>query len=493
MIFDMKQEDLRRKARLVAGGHVVQSSMWESYASVVQQRTIRILETIALNEGLSFVTGDIGNAFVQADTNEKIYTIAGKEFGNKQDCVVILKKALYGLATSARQWNIKLGDTIRKLGFKPTRADPDLWMKLSDDGTKYEYIATYVDDIILVAIDPMIYLDQIKEQYPIRNIETNPEYYLGNNIDVRSDNTIKISSFKYISEVIRKYEQTNGTLRKENVPATPDDHPEMDDTPFLDRAGITKFQSVMGICQWISTSGRFYITFAVTNLNRFAHCPREGYLKRSEKIFGCLKKYKKGGYIVDAREPIVNIKYEKVVPDFGNQYSDFIEDQDTRLPPPIMKELATNICIDSNHGHDQVTGRSITGMISFVGRTPVTHTAKRQSAVQTTTFGAKFIALKKAVEEAITLRYYLRSMGLKVTKPTIIYGDNLSAITNATSPGSALKKKYLALSYHFCREYYSANIVDIRKIDGKDNYADAYTKVLESGEFHGFMNELMEN
>ena len=112
-----------------------------------------------------------------------------------------------------------------------------------------------------------------------------------------------------------------------------------------------------------------------------------------------------------------------------------------------------------------MTGRSITGMFSFVGRTPITNSAKRQSTVQTTTFGAEFIALKKAVEEAIALRYYLRSMGVKVNKPTIIYGDNLSAITNTTMPGSALKKKYLALSYHFCREYYSANIVDIRKID----------------------------
>jgi len=35
--------------------------------------------------------------------------------------------------------------------------------------------------------------------------------------------------------------------------------------------------------------------------------------------------------------------------------------------------------------------------------------------------------------------------------------------------------------------------VDIRKIDTKDNYADAYTKKLVSGEFHGFMNEIMEN
>ena len=78
MIFDIKQEDLRRKARLVAGGHVVESSMYESYSSVVQQRSIRLLETIALNESLSFVTGDIGNAFVHADTKEKVYTIAGR-------------------------------------------------------------------------------------------------------------------------------------------------------------------------------------------------------------------------------------------------------------------------------------------------------------------------------------------------------------------------------------------------------------------------------
>jgi len=159
----------------------------------------------------------------------------------------------------------------------------------------------------------------------------------------------------------------------------------------------------------------------------------------------------------------------------------------------LMKELAVNIFVDSNHGHDRLTGRSITGLISFVGRTPIYYMSKRQSSVQTPTFGAEFVALKKAVEEAITLRYYLRSMGIKVTKPSIIYGDNLSAITNAINPGSALKKKYLALSYHFCREYYSAGIVDIRKIDTKDNYADPYTKALVSGEFHGFMNEIMEN
>ena len=218
----------------------------------------------------------------------------------------------------------------------------------------------------------------------------------------------------------------------------------------------------MGICQWILTSGRFDITFAVANLSRFAASPREGHLKRAEKIFGYLKKYTKRGYIIDPRDPIVNIKYEKVIPDFGNQYSDFKEEKDERLPVPLMKELALNIFVDANHGHDKVTGRSISGILSFVGRTPVFWASKRQSSVQTPTFGSEFIPLKKAVEEAITLRYYMRSMGVSVTKPTVIYGDNLSTITNAKIPGSALKKKYLALSYHFCREHFSIELKIIK-------------------------------
>ena len=84
-------------------------------------------------------------------------------------------------------------------------------------------------------------------------------------------------------------------------------------------------------------------------------------------------------------------------------------------------------------------------------------------------------------------------MGVTVSTPTVIYGDNLSAIKNTIDPGSPLKKKYLALAYHFCREHFSAGIVAIRKIDTADNYADPFTKPLVSSEFHGHFNEIMVN
>ena len=174
---------LPRKARMVAGGHVIESSMFTNYSSVVQTRTIRILETIATNKGLKLITGDIGNAFIHDNTKEELYSRAGPEFGDQKGCLIEIKKALYGLSTSARQWNLALGEAIRNMGFIPSRANPDLWLTILPEHDKYEYIATYVDDIIIVAMDPTKYLDVLADKFPIRHIETNPSYYLENDLN----------------------------------------------------------------------------------------------------------------------------------------------------------------------------------------------------------------------------------------------------------------------------------------------------------------------
>ena len=83
--------------------------------------------------------------------------------------------------------------------FIPTRADPDLWIKPTKDGSKYAYIATYVDGIIIVAVDPKEYLEVLQSRFTIRNVEMTPDYYLGNNLEMRQNNTIRLSS-KSISQ-----------------------------------------------------------------------------------------------------------------------------------------------------------------------------------------------------------------------------------------------------------------------------------------------------
>ena len=111
MIFDVKV-DLRRKARLVIGGHVVDSTGHEVYASTMKSVSARVLMTIAAANDLDVMVGDIGNAYLHASTEEKVYTRAGVEFTEvglmPEETLLELKKALYGLPTSGNRLHANL-------------------------------------------------------------------------------------------------------------------------------------------------------------------------------------------------------------------------------------------------------------------------------------------------------------------------------------------------------------------------------------------------
>eukprot|EP00957_Ditylum_brightwellii_P136058 10376375-Ditylum_brightwellii.AAC.1 len=83
---------------------------------------------------------------------------------------------------------------------------------------------------------------------------------------------------------------------------------------------------------------------------------------------------------------------------------------------------------------------------------------------------------KTAVEEVMALRYMLYYLGIKVTKPSCILGDNHSMILNSTIPSSFLKKKHVAISYYMVREATAAKIEHPVKIKGDWNVADVPNK-----------------
>ena len=58
-------------------------------------------------------------------------------------------------------------------------------------------------------------------------------------------------------------------------------------------------------------------------------------------------------------------------------------------------------------------------------------------------------------------------------------------VLNASNTGSTLNKKHIVLAYHFIRENVANNVVKIRKVDTKDDYAGTFTKALDSKIFHG--------
>ena len=81
-----------------------------------------------------------------------MFTILGEEYGKLSGVLVIFEKGQYGLRSSGSRFHEHLSDILRKMDFKPSKADPDLWVK--DCGSHYEYVARYVDDILIFSKEP---------------------------------------------------------------------------------------------------------------------------------------------------------------------------------------------------------------------------------------------------------------------------------------------------------------------------------------------------
>jgi hypothetical protein len=120
IIYNVKQ-DLRRKAGLVAGEHLVDPLDHSVYSSTVKGISVKLLHVIAHKADMSQLYGNVSLAFVNASTNELVYSIAGPQFGEHEGKTVIICKALYGLCTSAKRWHSHFANTLWSLEFKPTR------------------------------------------------------------------------------------------------------------------------------------------------------------------------------------------------------------------------------------------------------------------------------------------------------------------------------------------------------------------------------------
>ena len=128
------------------------------------------------------------------------------------------------------------------------------------------------------------------------------------------------------------------------------------------------------------------------------------------------------------------------------------EEIDERAPVPKGKMVRITLFVDANLMHDMITGRSCTGILEFLNQTPVDWFSKRQSQVETATYGSEFMSARQATERIINLRYMLRSFEVPLDGPACLFGENKSVVTSSTIPHSTLGKRWNALSYHHVQE-----------------------------------------
>ena len=177
--------------------------------------------------------------------NSKI--VAGPEFEELQGHVLIMHKALYGTRSGGACWHDKHFDILHQINFKPSKADPDIWMKLSKDGTHYEYIALYVDGIVICMQDSQVFCDTLKEKYKLKVKGVGAiSYCLGCGYSRDEDGTLVADPRKYVGEILESYEKMFGEKpKKTRTPLGAGDHPENDLSDFCDQDQIKEYQKIV--------------------------------------------------------------------------------------------------------------------------------------------------------------------------------------------------------------------------------------------------------
>lgn len=160
-------------------------------------------------------------------------------------------------------------------------------------------------------------------------------------------------------------------------------------------------------------------------------------------------------------------------------------------PDPRGKEVDLRMSVYSDHAGDKLTRRSRTGFMIFMNTALIQALSKKQSNVETSVFGAEFVAMKHGIETLRGLRYKLRMMVTPISGPSYTYGDNISVIHNTQLPESTLKKKSHSLCYYAIQESVAMGESLTGHIPTDENVADMLTKFLYGQKRRRFVGDIL--
>ena len=507
MVFDVKLgENFRRKARLVADGHKVEPTTSSTYSSVVSRDSVRIGLMIAALNGLDILACDIKNAYLTAPCKEKYFIKAGPEFGSEQEGQIMkVCRALYGLKESGASFRSFLSEHLYDLGYQPTLADPDVYLRPATDaeGFKYyEYVMTYVDDVICMSKDPKATIEGIKSKFKLKGDKAEePSEYLGAVIGKMSTaNGTECwtqSADKYLAEAVKSIDAYLESKKHKKLlnkgcptPLSSGYRPELDVSPELGHEGHRYYQELIGMLRWGVEIGRLDVLLETSLMSQYLACPREGHLEEVLRIFAYIKQHPKRRLAFDPDHPRVDDRRFKKY-DWTDFYKDAEEAIPHNCPEARGKSVSVHCFVDADLAGNKVNRRSQTGILIFVNRAPILWHSKRQNTVEASTFGSEIVAMKNAIELLEGLRYKLRMFGIPIDGPADIYCDNEAVTKNCSIPESTLKKKHHSIAYHRNREAVAAGTVRIAKEPTETNLADLFTKTLSRDRRNELLDKFM--
>jgi hypothetical protein len=458
------------KARLVAGGHMQDKSLYDDLSSpTVNLASVFMVACIAARNGEHVMAVDVTGAYLNAKVKDEVHMRLNKpiadllvrldskyeEYRNDDGSrVVKLNRALYGLVQSAKLWYEHLSGTLERNGYRKLESDECVFVRTDDNGNLIK-IVLHVDDMLVMCKDKeelVKFGELLKREYKDIKVSHGPIVsYLGMQFDFSKDGEVTITMPGYVKELIQYYEIEGNAVSPHN-----DKLFEInDESPLLSKEDQDAMRSATASLLYLAR--RTYpellpVTAHLTTRVGKYTTEDEGKFVRAMKY---LNTYPNGGVTLRAGSGDIEI----------------------------------HAYVDATHGV-HADGRSHTGCVITLGSGSVFTRSGKQKAVSRSSTEAELIALSDSLPTILWARQFLRDMGIDIG-PVQIHEDNTSTIALAER-GKSNKgmTKHVKVRYFLVKQYIDEGEIEITHTRTEDMWADLLTKPVMGNTFWRLLSKV---
>lgn len=457
-------EGSKRKARLVARGFSQRPGIDydETYAPTSRLSSVRTVLALSVEENLKLFQMDVTTAYLNGNLDEKIFmnkpdylekyimdimtteedpTVLVKARKMLEDCTKIkdekvceLKKSIYGLKQSGRQWFLKLDNELQNIGFIPSQADPCVYVLRK--GKEKVILAAYVDDLLLAYSTDSILKsvqEMLKSKFEMKDLGK-PQQLIGFEIQENKD-SVQINQAKYIDKVLEKFNMVH--CKPVVTPIEPNLKLELKE-PCSD----LPYQNLIGSLMFIAVATRPDIMYAVSYLSQFNKSHGEEHFRCAKRVLRYLKGTK-----------TYAIVYKKTGKDmFG--------------------------MADADWASCTLNRKSYTGYCFKFGNSPVSWESQKQKTTAMSTAEAEYLALTEAAKQAIHLKALLNHIANNEQQEMLLYSDSQAALAICKNDVRSRKTRHMDLRVHFLKECAEIHHIKMEYMETGAMEADLLTKGL---------------
>lgn len=322
-------------------------------------------------------------------------------------------------------------------GFTQLASEPCVYVRQDERG--YCALASHVDDLNAMFDCQAVYeevLGLLNDKFEVGEVDDLTTYCAVSARRTKEDITLKQDV--YTTSVLNLAKMSECTSRR--TPAEPTLLSRTDCPDTVDPESTKAYRATVGALNWLSINTRPDITFAVHQLARFMSNPGPTHHMAIKHVMRYLAGKPRGIRFTQS-EPLDPIAYS-----------------------------------DSDWGGDKDDRISTMGYVIFMCGGPVIWRCKKAKAVAMSSCGAEYVAMSEAAREVRCIRILMSELLLPLGPPTVLYGDNQSAIKSIYKLTNTDRLRHVDMRYHFVRDMVKEGTVDIRWIQSKENVADIMTK-----------------